>query len=120
MPRPRGRRDEVRPALLLPGRRRGGEPAQHAGDPRFHDYRAHAGVGRVTSGARLRPAADATTLRVRGDGVLLSDEPFAETKEYLAGLDFIDVLDLDQAIALAARHPAARNGVSVELRPVWK
>ncbi|WP_280910371.1 YciI family protein [Streptomyces sp. SAI-208] len=57
---------------------------------------------------------------MRGDGVLLSDEPFAETKEYLAGLDFIDVLDLDQAIALAARHPAARNGVSVELRPVWK
>ncbi|MHC3472757.1 YciI family protein [Streptomyces sp. 7R007] len=95
-------------------------PAQHAGDPRFDGYRAHAGAGRVTGGARLRPAADATTVRVRGDEVLLSDGPFAETKEYIAGLDFIDVPDLDEAIALAARHPAARDGGSVEVRPVWE
>ncbi|WP_234358447.1 hypothetical protein [Streptomyces sp. NRRL B-24085] len=46
-------------------------------------------MGRVISGDRLRPAADVTTVRVRDDEVLLRDEPFAETKEYLAGLDSI-------------------------------
>ncbi|MEU6139802.1 YciI family protein [Streptomyces sp. NPDC047081] len=99
----------------------GGEersPAEHAGDPRFAAYVAQAGRG--TGGARLRPPADATTVRVRGDEVLLSDGPFAETKEYIAGIDFIDVADLDEAIALSASHPAASDGGSVEVRPVWE
>ena len=95
-------------------------PAEHAADPRFAAYLAAAREGRVPGGARLRPPGDATTVRVRGDEVLLSDGPFAETKEYLAGISFIDVADLDEAIDLAATHPAARDGGSVEVRPVWE
>ncbi|MFF4113092.1 YciI family protein [Streptomyces sp. NPDC001714] len=102
----------------------GGEelsPAEIAEDPRFTAYidevRAR---GVVKGGARLRPAADATTVRVQGDAVLLSDGPFAETKEYVAGFDVIEVADLDEAIALASRHPAALAGGSVEVRPVWE
>jgi len=94
-------------------------PAEHADDARFADWFEEVRAGRVTGGARLRPSADATTVRVRGDEVLLSDGPFAETKEYLAGISFIDVADLDEAIALAAKHPAADGG-SVEVRPVWE
>jgi hypothetical protein len=95
-------------------------PAEHADDPRFAAYFEEVLVGRVTGGARLRPSTDATTVRVRGGEVLLSDGPFAETKEYLAGIAFIDVADLDEAIALAAKHPAASDGGSVEVRPVWE
>ncbi|GAX51880.1 MULTISPECIES: YciI family protein [Streptomyces] len=102
----------------------GGEelsPAQIADDPRFTSY-----IDEVRSrdivrgGARLRPSTDATTVRVQGDEVLLSDGPFVESKEYVAGFDLIEVADLDEAIALASRHPAALGGGSVEVRPVWE
>ncbi|WP_328498184.1 YciI family protein [Streptomyces sp. NBC_00414] len=102
----------------------GGEelsPEEIAEDPRFTSYIDRVrGSGVVKGGARLRPAADATTVRVQGDEVLLSDGPFAETKEYIAGFDIIEVADLDEAIALASRHPAALGGGSVEVRPVWE
>ncbi|MEU2739085.1 YciI family protein [Streptomyces sp. NPDC007095] len=102
----------------------GGEelsPAEIADDPRFTSY-----IDEVRSrdivkgGARLRPSTDATTVRVQGDEVLLSDGPFVESKEYVAGFDLIEVADLDEAIALASRHPAALGGGSVEVRPVWE
>ncbi|MFB7436958.1 YciI family protein [Streptomyces mirabilis] len=102
----------------------GGEelsPAQIADDPRFTSY-----IDEVRSrdivkgGARLRPSTDATTVRVQGDEVLLSDGPFVESKEYVAGFDLVEVADLDEAIALASRHPAALGGGSVEVRPVWE
>lgn len=70
-------------------------------------------------GARLRPATDATTVRVRDDEVLLSDGPFAETKEQIGGFDLIECENLDEAIAVASRHPAARFGF-VEVRPLWE
>ncbi|MFJ6388216.1 YciI family protein [Streptomyces sp. NPDC091972] len=95
--------------------------AETADDPRFGSYIEE--VRRrdlVRGGARLRPASDATTVRVRGDEVLLTDGPFAESKEYLAGVDFIEVADLDEAISLASRHPVAVGGGSVEVRPVWE
>ncbi|MFG2958326.1 YciI family protein [Streptomyces sp. NPDC048291] len=102
----------------------GGEelsPAEIAEDPRFTSYIQEVrGRDVVRGGARLRPGADATTVRVQGDEVLLSDGPFAETKEYIAGFDVIEVADLDEAIALASRHPAALAGGSVEVRPVWE
>ncbi|MFD8717154.1 YciI family protein [Streptomyces sp. NPDC059629] len=102
----------------------GGEelsPAEIAEDPRFTSYIHEVRTRDVVKGGdRLRPAADATTVRVQGDEVLLSDGPFAETKEYVAGLDIIEVADLDEAIALASRHPAALAGGSVEVRPVWE
>ncbi|MEU5344158.1 YciI family protein [Streptomyces sp. NPDC020766] len=96
-------------------------PEEIADDPRFTSYIDEVRTsGVVTGGARLRPATDATTVRVQGDEVLLSDGPFVESKEYVAGFDIIDVADLDEAIALASRHPAALGGGSVEVRPVWE
>jgi hypothetical protein len=70
-------------------------------------------------GGILRPAEDATTVRVRGEEVLLSDGPFAETKEWIAGYDIVECADLDEAIEVASRHPVARFG-SIEVRPLWE
>ncbi|WP_329549307.1 YciI family protein [Streptomyces sp. NBC_01356] len=102
----------------------GGEelsPQEIADDPRFLSYIEEVrGRDIVKGGARLRPATDATTVRVQGDEVLLSDGPFVESKEYVAGIDIIEVADLDEAISLASRHPAALCGGSVEVRPVWE
>ncbi|MCX5001913.1 YciI family protein [Streptomyces sp. NBC_00638] len=102
----------------------GGEelgPAEIADDPRFTSYVQEVrDRDIVRGGARLRPPSDATTVRVQGDQVLLSDGPFVESTEYVAGIDIIEVADLDEAIALASRHPAALSGGSVEVRPVWE
>jgi hypothetical protein len=64
----------------------------------------------------LQPAATAKTVRVRDGRTVVSDGPFAETKEYIGGFDIIDCADLDEAIAIAAAHPVARFH-SVEVRP---
>jgi hypothetical protein len=77
------------------------------------------GRGVRLQGARLRPGSDATTVRVRGDEVLLSDGPFAETKEQIGGFDLIECDDLDEAIEVASKHPSARFGW-VEVRPLWE
>ncbi|WP_406369568.1 YciI family protein [Streptomyces sp. NBC_00647] len=102
----------------------GGEelgPEDIADDPPFTSYVQEVrDRDIVKGGARLRPPSDATTVRVQGDEVLLSDGPFVESKEYVAGVDIIEVADLDEAIALASRHPAALSGGSVEVRPVWE
>ncbi|TPQ22477.1 YciI family protein [Streptomyces sporangiiformans] len=102
----------------------GGEelsPEEIAKDPRFTSYIDEMrGSGVVKGGARLRPSTDATTVRVQGDEVLLSDGPFVESKEYVAGFDIIEVADLDEALGIASRHPAALGGGSVEVRPVWE
>lgn len=96
-------------------------PAEIAADPAFASYIDEVRSRDVVKGgARLRPSTDATTVRVQGDEVLLSDGPFVESKEYIAGVDIIEVADLDEAISLASRHPAALGGGSVEVRPVWE
>jgi hypothetical protein len=69
-------------------------------------------------GGRLRPAGDAQTVRVRGGEMLVSDGPFAETKEQIAGFDVLECASLDDAIEAASRHPTARIG-TFELRPFW-
>jgi hypothetical protein len=74
--------------------------------------------GVLLSGARLRPTADATTVRVRDAEVLTSDGPFAETKEQMGGYFVVDCKDLDEAIEVAAKIPGARVG-SIEVRPIW-
>jgi hypothetical protein len=74
---------------------------------------------RETVGARLRPIAEATSIRVRNGETLVSDGPFAETKDFVGGVVFIECDDLDEAIAIAAEHPWAYKGV-VEIRPVWE
>ena len=77
------------------------------------------GRGVRKDGDRLRPASDATTVRVRNEEVLLSDGPFAETKEQIAGYDVIECADLDEAIEVASKHPMARYGM-IEVRPFWE
>ena len=68
---------------------------------------------------RLRPTTDATTVRVRDGEVLLSDGPFAETKEQMGGFYIVDCKDLDEAVEVASKVPAARWG-SIEVRPIWE
>jgi hypothetical protein len=67
-------------------------------------------------GSPLRPVREAATVRIRDGAVLVSDGPFAETKEQIAGYDVIDCSSLDEAIEVAAKHPVAAFGV-VEVRP---
>jgi hypothetical protein len=81
------------------------------------DIRAN---GQFVSGAPLQTTETATTVRVNGTGeAVLSDGPFAETKEWLAGYYLLDCPDLDTATAQAARIPAARHG-AIEVRPVME
>jgi hypothetical protein len=69
--------------------------------------------------ARLRPVVDATTIRVRDGETLISDGPFAETKDFVGGFLLVECADLDEAVEIAAGHPYAQRG-SVEIRPVWE
>jgi hypothetical protein len=90
----------------------------------FGEYNAFTedirGSGQFVSGAPLQTIESATTVRVNGTGeAVLSDGPFAETKEWLAGYYLVDCPDLDTATAQAARIPAARHG-SVEVRPLME
>ncbi|MGP0052003.1 MAG: YciI family protein [Solirubrobacteraceae bacterium] len=70
------------------------------------------------SGAQLQSVTTATTVQVRDGRALTTDGPFADTKEVFGGYYVFDVDDLDRAIELAARVPAARSGGSVEIRPL--
>jgi len=74
--------------------------------------------GRRVTGDRLRPIEDATTVRVRSGELLVTDGPFTESKEWIAGFDILDCEDLDEAIEIASKHPMARAG-RLELRPFW-
>jgi hypothetical protein len=69
-------------------------------------------------GAALMPTAAATTLRESGGQTLITDGPFADTKEVLGGYYIIDAADLDAATAFAERVPLLRYGGSVEIRPL--
>jgi hypothetical protein len=75
--------------------------------------------GRYLGGEALQPVRMAKTIRIRNGKVSMTDGPFAETKEQLGGFYLIDAKDLDDAIRVAARVPAARWG-SVEVRPVME
>ncbi|MFC4043324.1 YciI family protein [Dactylosporangium siamense] len=70
-------------------------------------------------GNRVVSPDEATTVQVRDGEVLLTDGPYAETREQMAGFDIIECGDLDQAIEVAARHPMARHG-RIEVRPFWR
>src|SRR3989442_15628545 len=73
--------------------------------------------GQYLAGHPLQPSSSATTVRVRDGKRVVTDGPFAETREQLGGYMIIDVKDLDEAIAIAARIPLARTS-TVEIRPV--
>jgi hypothetical protein len=73
--------------------------------------------GQYLAAAPLHPTSTATSVRVRDGKQVVTDGPFAETREQLGGYYLIDVADLDQAIAIAGKIPGARVG-TVEVRPV--
>jgi hypothetical protein len=82
----------------------------------FNQALSKAGAG-MASGERLQPSSTATTVRVDEGKAEVLDGPYAETKEQFAGYFFVDVPDLDQAIAWAKRCPSSRYG-SIEIRPI--
>jgi hypothetical protein len=74
-------------------------------------------VGRCLASEALQPVRTATTVQVRNGKVAISDGPFTETKECVAGFYLIEAADLNEAIQLASQMPPARAG-SIEVRPV--
>lgn len=75
------------------------------------------GRGQYVDASPLHPVATATSVRVREGKPIVTDGPFAETREQLGGYYLVDVADLDEAIAIARRIPPARKG-TIEIRPV--
>ena len=91
-----------------------------AGDMAEYGEFSAAAAAVIRGGAALYPTATATTVRVtggKGGDVLATDGPYAETKEALTGFFILECADLDEAIAMASRIPAAWDG-AVEVRPV--
>lgn len=76
--------------------------------------------GHMRAGEPLEPSSTATTVRVKSGKTVRTDGPFAETREQLGGFYIVEAKDLDEAVALAARLPAARTGGAVEVRPIMK
>jgi hypothetical protein len=96
-----------------------GSPEQMA---RYQAYMAFsdemAKARAIIGGERLQPVATATTVRIRDGRTQVTDGPFAETKEQLAGYYILDCKDLDEALARAAMLPGALDG-SIEVRPLF-
>jgi len=105
--------EEVDPASVSPADQAAEMEAYRA----FSDEVAERGFMR--GGDALEPTSTATTVRVREGRTIVSDGPFAETKEALGGYYLVDCPDLDTAIELAAKIPGAARG-SVEVRPIWE
>jgi hypothetical protein len=87
----------------------------------YGDYRQFSqeikSSGHYVSGSQLHPTSAATSVRVRDGKRLVTDGPFAETREQLGGYYLVDAKNLDEAITIAARIPSARTG-TVEIRPL--
>lgn len=100
------------------------EPGAHESLPKeeyekyFAEYVALTGDSRCLASGRLQPVETATTVRVQDGKTLTTDGPFADTKEVFGGYYVFEAGDLDEAIELAARIPAARIGGGVEVRPL--
>ena len=82
------------------------------------EFAALTGDARCVTAAQLQPAEMATCVRVAGGRTLMTDGPFADTKEVLGGVILVEAADLDEVLELAARIPVARYGGVVEVRPV--
>lgn len=94
-------------------------PAEPGNVPAIEDWvRDTYDTGHAIIGDRLRPPADAVGVQVRTGEVVVTDGPFSETKEVIAGFDILEAPDLDEAIRIAAAHPMAYTG-AIELRPFW-
>jgi hypothetical protein len=86
----------------------------------YADYQAINETPGVTTGEGLQPPETATTVRVQDGKTLTIDGPFVDTKEALGGYLFFEADNLDAAIELAARIPAARLGGAIEVRPIME
>lgn len=109
--------------LLLIYEEEGGMNERKQGDPSFlAEYRALLAKlsesGELKAGDALLPTRTATTVRVRNGEALLTDGPFAETREQLGGYFLVDAANLDRALEIARQIPSARHGC-IEVRPVW-
>src|SRR5262245_57277531 len=76
--------------------------------------------GQSVGQAGLRPPSTATTLREQNGKLIITDGPFAETREVLGGYEVVECRDLDEAIAVARRFPALRAGLTMEVRPIME
>ena len=84
----------------------------------YAEYAALSDDSRCLEGAQLQPIQTATTVRVQNGSALTTDGPYADTKEVFGGYYVFDAGNLDEALELAARVPAANHGGAVEVRPV--
>jgi hypothetical protein len=84
----------------------------------FGEYRALGEDPRAVGGAQLQPVETATTVRVQDGQTLTADGPYADTEEVFGAYYVFEVDDLDEAIEVAARIPAARLGGAIEVRPL--
>lgn len=84
----------------------------------YADYQTVSSTPGVTAGEQLAPPESATTVRVQDGKTLTTDGPFVEMKEALGGYLFFEADDLDAAIELAGKIPAARMGGAIEVRPI--
>jgi hypothetical protein len=82
------------------------------------EYRALLELPGVIGGEQLQPTETATTVEVRGGQTLLTDGAFVEAKEHIGGFMLVEADELDEALEIAARIPAARMGGVVEVRPL--
>jgi len=92
-----------------------GQAAEPESFPWLDDVRAR---GIWVTGDQLAPPRRGRTVRVRDGKTLVTDGPFAETKEAVGGFDIIECPSLDEAVEIAAAHPLAQLG-SIEVRPLW-
>jgi hypothetical protein len=74
--------------------------------------------GQVRASVKLQPSSTSTTIRTRNGNPVITDGPFAETKEQLGGYHLVECKDLDEAIAIALRLPTLRVGGAIEVRPL--
>jgi hypothetical protein len=100
-------------ALTEPGP---GAEHEDEGFPWLDDLRAR---GAWVTGDQLAPPRRARSVRVRDGKALVTDGPFAETKEAVGGFDLIECDSLEEAVEIAAGHPVAQIG-TVEVRPLWR
>jgi len=92
--------------------------ADEAAAPPIEEWFEYANErGMYVQGVRLQSVSDATTVRVRRGERIVTDGPFTESKEWIAGVGILECADLDEAIELAARNPMAYEG-RIELRPI--
>jgi hypothetical protein len=109
----------VQYALLIYGSGEGWEQlSEDERQTQMQEYMALSQRPETRGGADLGDLASATTVRVDNGDAVTTDGPFAETKEYLGGFYLVECDNLDDALAFAAKIPAARNGGAIEVRPV--